>query len=237
MRRTGLWAAWMGIVAAGCLAAWAQAPVETVAPGAANPASAETATPRAESEQVPSGGKLHGVVQSGNIPLPGVTVTAQNTATGKRYSTTTGINGAWSLNVPPDSHYEIRTEFAGFAPGTQEAVLSAASNDQTVTFALILASRAAEQQKSESASQQVSKPATRQLARNGAQNLSLERALEADTETQGEMPGTSGAGGAELPSIAGNSDFGADSVALSGQSGTVSPQAGMDSDRTRDTMD
>ena len=180
---------------------------------------------------------MHGVVQSGNIPLPGVTVTAQNTATGKRYSTTTGINGAWSLNVPPDSHYEIRTEFAGFAPGTQEAVLSAASNDQTVTFALILASRAAEQQKSESASQQVSKPATRQLARNGAQNLSLERALEADTETQGEMPGTSGAGGAELPSIAGNSDFGADSVAISGQSGTVSPQAGMDSDRTRDTMD
>ena len=239
MRQTGLWAAWIGIVAAGCLAALAQPqfPAPAVAPGPVNSASAETATPQAQSEQAPSGGKLHGVVQSGNIPLPGVTVTAQNKATGKRYSTTTGINGAWSLNVPPDGRYEIHTEFAGFAPGTQEAVLSAASKDRTVTFSLILASRAAEQHKSESASQQVSKPATRQLARNGAQNLSLGRALEADTETQGDMSGAAGVGGAELPSIAGNSDFGADSVAISGQSGTVSPQAGMDQDRIRDAMD
>jgi hypothetical protein len=29
--------------------------------------------------------ELHGVVKSGNIPLPGVTVTAQNTLTGKRF--------------------------------------------------------------------------------------------------------------------------------------------------------
>ena len=100
------------------------------------------------------------MVQCGNIPLPGVTVTAQNTVTGKRYSTTTGIKGAWSLNVPPDGHYVIRSEFAGFAPGTQEAELNAAKSDQTVTFALILASRAAEQQHSESASQQACNTAT-----------------------------------------------------------------------------
>ena len=51
------------------------------------------------------------------------------------------------------------------------------------------------------------------------------------------MSGQIGAGGAELPSIAGNSDFGADSVAISGQSGTVSPLAGMDTDRIRDAID
>jgi len=254
MRRSGLWAAWMGIVAAGCFAAWAQAPVQTpgVAPGEANSAPADSTTSQAPNTQVqpdqtaraqtPSaqtqaGGRLHGMVQCGNIPLPGVTVTAQNTVTGKRYSTTTGINGAWSLNVPPDGHYVIRSEFAGFAPGTQEAELNAAKNDQTVTFALILASRAAEQQHSESTSQQASKPATRQQYSRGAQNLSLQRALEADTETQGDLSGQAGAGGAELPSIAGNSDFGADSVAISGQSGTVSPQAGGDTDRTRDAID
>jgi hypothetical protein len=44
----------------------------------------------------PTGGTLHGVAMSGKVPLPGVTVTAQNTLTGKRYSTTTDINGAWS---------------------------------------------------------------------------------------------------------------------------------------------
>ena len=242
----------MGIVAAGCFAVWAQTPAPAATPGAATPAPAEAATPQALTTQVapdkatqaqsPSfqtqpSGKLHGVVKSGNIPLPGVTITAQNTATGKRYSTTTGISGAWTLNVPPDGHYVIHTDFAGFAPGTQEAELSATSNDQAVTFALILASRAAEQQESKPTTQQAARLAPRQLARRGTQNLSLETALEADTETQGDMAGSSGAGLAELPSIAGNSDFGADSVAISGQSGTVSPQAGMNADRIRDAMD
>jgi hypothetical protein len=236
----------MGIVAAGCFAAWAQAPVKdttaAVAPGAASTAPADSAAQQVPAAQIPpdqapSGGRLHGVVKSGNTPLPGVTVTAQNTLTGKRFQTTTDISGAWSLNIPQNGRYVIRTQFAGFAAGTEDAVLNAANNDQTVTFALILASRAAEQQHSESARQQAGKPATRQLARNGAQNLNLERALEADTETQGEMSGTAGAGGAELPSIAGNSDFGADSVAISGQSGTVSPLVGMDPDRVRDAIE
>jgi trimeric autotransporter adhesin len=61
------------------------------------------------------GGKLHGVVKSGNIPLPGVTVTAQNTLTGKRYSTTTDITGAWQMNIPQNGRYVIRTQFAAFA--------------------------------------------------------------------------------------------------------------------------
>ncbi|MGA2352031.1 MAG: carboxypeptidase regulatory-like domain-containing protein, partial [Terracidiphilus sp.] len=42
---------------------------------------------------------------------------------------------------------------------------------------------------------------------------------------------------AALPSIAGNSDFGGDSVAISGQSGTVSPLAGLDMDRVRDAIE
>ena len=49
MRRTGLWAAWIGIFAAGCLATWAQAPVQTpdAIPGAANSAPADATTPQA----------------------------------------------------------------------------------------------------------------------------------------------------------------------------------------------
>ena len=73
------------------------------------------------------GGRLHGVVKSGNTPLPGVTVTAQNTLTGKRYSTTTDINGAWSLTIPQNGRYVIRTQFAAFALGSQEALLNARS--------------------------------------------------------------------------------------------------------------
>ena len=68
----------------------------------------------------------------------------------------------------------------------------------------------------------------------GRENLSLMSALSADTETAAARPASSGA---ELPSVAGNSDFGEDSVAISGQSGQVSPLAGVDMDRMRDAIE
>jgi hypothetical protein len=179
------------------------------------------------------------MVKSGNIPLPGVTVTAQNTLTGKRFSTTTDITGAWVLTIPQNGRYVLRTQFAGFAPGVKEALLNAASpdptgRDQTVSFDLVLASRAAQQQESEAANQQAIRSTIQQLAGNGAQSLSLMSALGTETETQA---GPSGAAGAALPSIAGNSDFGDDSVAISGQTGAVSPLAGLDMDRVRDAVE
>jgi hypothetical protein len=183
---------------------------------------------------------LHGQVKSGNTPLPGVTVTAQNTLTGKKFSTTTDVNGAWSLTLAQNGRYVIRTQFAGFAVGTEEAVLNAASHDQTATFSLILASRAAAQEQQEAqqtGAQGGAAQAIRQLAENGAQNLSLMSALAADTENQGGASGQTSGGGAELPSIAGNSDFGGDSVAISGQSGQVSPLAGVNVDQIRDAIE
>src|ERR1039458_8322897 len=79
--------------------------------------------------------------------------------------------------------------------------------------------------------------AIRQLTGSGAQNLSLVSALSADTETQTDSSSSSSAAGATLPSVAANSDFGSDSVAISGQSGTVSALAGMDMDRLRDALE
>jgi len=186
-----------------------------------------------------TGGKLHGQVKSGNIPLPGVTVTAQNTLTGKRFSTTTDITGAWSLTIPQNGRYVVRTQFAAFANGSQETVLNATSHDQAVNFEILLASRATAQQQREEAQQGMQEnsvaQAIRQLAANGAQSLSLMSSLAADTETQAGS--SSGSAGAALPSIAGNSDFAGDSVAISGQSGQVSPLAGLDMDRIRDAME
>ena len=175
-------------------------------------------------------------MKSGAIALPGVTVTAQNTLTGKRYSTTTDITGAWALNIPQNGRYVVRTEFAAFAGGAQEAVLNAASSDQTVNFELILASRAAEQEQQEArqtAQQGNIASAIRQLAGNAPENLSLLSALTAGTETGA---GAEGASGAALPSIAGNSDFSDESVAISGQAGQVSALAGIDMDRLRDAL-
>ena len=138
-----------GMIVAGCVAAGAQAPAEAQQPApaaAAQAAPTQTEPAQAVAVQVAAGGRLHGVAMSGKIPLPGVTVTAQNTLTGKRYSTTTDVTGAWSLTIPQNGRYVIRTQFAGFAMGSQEALLNATNHDQTVNFDLMLASRAAEQQ-------------------------------------------------------------------------------------------
>jgi trimeric autotransporter adhesin len=222
----------MCLVSVGMISAAQTSP----APGAAGSSSGTQATAIAQPapDQTVTGGKLHGVVKSGAVPLPGVTVTAQNTLTGKRYSTTSDITGAWSLTIPQNGRYVIRTQFAAFAQGAQEAVLNAASHDQAVNFSLMLASRAAQQeQQQEGQTAQVSQ-AIRQLAGNGAQSLSLMSALASDTETQS---GATGQSGAALPSIAGNSDFSDESVAISGQAGAVSPLAGVDMDRLRDAFE
>jgi len=208
-----------------CASGWSQATA---------PATPETGTPTTDASATMSGGTLRGHVKSGTVPLPGVTVTAQNTLTGKRYSTTTDVTGAWVLTIPTNGRYVVRTQFAAFAPGAQEAVLNATSHEQMMEFQLVLASRAAQQQQKEDAQAGQLPQAIRQMAANGAQSLNLISALAGDAEAQG---GTGGQTGAALPSIAGNSDFSEQSVAISGQSGSVSPLAGVDMDRLRDAME
>jgi hypothetical protein len=232
-----------GITVAGATAARAQsvppaspAPAPALSGPAAAPVSAPVSAPAAPAVV---GGILHGAIVSGKTPLPGVTVTAQNTLTGKRYATTTNIEGQWSLAIPQNGRYVIRTQFAAFAIGSKEALLNAASDhDQTVNFDLTLASRAAEQSQQQAAAgaDNSGRQALQRLAASGAQNLSLLSSLSSDTETQGGTSTGQGSGAA-LPSIAGNSDFGGESVAITGQSGQVSPLAGVDMDRLRDAME
>ena len=230
MRQAAIWrASAVGYVFATCMAAWPQTPAAPGSAVEASPTISEPATPDSV-----TGGKLHGMVKSGTIPLPGVTITAQNTLSGKRYSTTTDITGSWQLNIPQNGRYVIRTQFAAFADGSQETVLNATSRDQTVNFELILASRQAEidRQQAQQASRQSGEgQIVQQMAGNAPENVSLQNALAADIDTGA---GTAGASGAALPSIAGNSNFSDESVAITGQAGQVSALAGLDPDRMRD---
>jgi Carboxypeptidase regulatory-like domain len=232
----------MGIVVVFGLAAWGQSQngPAAAAPQAAPAASSPSALPQTAGNQVAAGGVLHGVVRSGKIPLPGVTVTAQNTLTGKRYSTTTDVNGVWSMKIPEDGRYVIRTDFAAFATERQEALLNGTGRDRTVDFELMLASRAAEQEQQQAqqearqgGGQGGSTQAIQQMDGSGSESLSLMNTLTGDTDTGVGAAGTSGAA---LPSIAGNSDFSDESVAVSGNSGQVNPMAGMDMDALREQM-
>ena len=73
-----------------------------------------------------------------------------------------------------------------------------------------------------------------QLAGNGGGNVSLLNAISGDAETGN---GSAGVSGAELPSAAANSDFSSESVAVTGQSGQVSPLAGVNIDQIRDALE
>jgi len=215
-----------------CADAFAQAPAQPgFQPSAAPPTSAAPSPAAA----TVTGGRLHGVVKSGSVPLPGVAVTAQNTLTGKRFTTTTDVSGAWAMTIPQNGRYVIRTQFAAFAAGSQEALLNASNHEQAVNFDLILASRAAEQERQQEGPSAQVQQAIRQQSGSGLQSLSLMSALSGDIE-----PGTvsgPGVSGASLPSIAGNSEFSNDSVSITGQSGSVSPMAGVDMDRMRDFVE
>ena len=205
---------------------------QTASPEAPVPAS-NSAAP---AESVKAGGTLHGTIKSGNIPLPGVTVTAKNTLTGKQFATTTDITGAWSMTIPQNGRYVIRTEFAAFAASTHEALLNATSHDAAVNFDLSLASRVAQQDaqaQQQGQAQQIAQ-AMQQLGVNGTQSLNLINSLTSGTDA---AEGGTNTAGAALPGAAGNSSFGTDSVAITGQSGTVSPLAGIDVDRIRDAIE
>src|ERR1017187_9473421 len=141
MRRAATrWTVAARVFVAGILA-WGETAVPLPTP--TPPSSATASGNQAKPADTVTGGKLHGAVKSGNTPLPGVTVTAQNTLTGKRYSTTTDITGAWSMTIPQNGRYVIRTQSATLPGASKEGVLNATSHDQTVAFELILASRAA----------------------------------------------------------------------------------------------
>ena len=166
---------------------------------------------------VQTGGVIHGSVKSGAIPLPGVSVTATNTLTGRKYTTATDAHGDYSMAIPLNGRYVLRTELAAFAPTTQEALLNASSHDQKVDFALTLASRAAEQENQQQAA------SIRQYSGRGSQTLSLADAATGLIEAAGGSAGSATA----LPSLASNPDASSESVAVAGQNGSTNPFAGI----------
>ena len=59
---------------------------------------------------------IHGVVKSGNMPIPGVTVTAGNSLTGQKVTTSTDVDGSYSLQVPSDGRYMFAHKWQPLRP-------------------------------------------------------------------------------------------------------------------------
>src|SRR5580693_4498415 len=130
------------------------------------------------------GYQITGSVHSGKTPLPGVTLTASNTLTGKKYTAATVSDGTFVLPGLPRGRYVLRAEFMGFATQTQEVVLNPENPSGKADLELILASRQQEQA--------TERAAAATAAGRGFQSLTMD-ATEA-APTAGESGGAAGAG-------------------------------------------
>ena len=177
-----------------------------------------------------AGGTIRGTARAGTIPLPGVAITATNTLTGKKYATTTDINGIYEMTIPKTGRYVVRAELAAFAAGTNEVRLTADATQQTAAFTMQLASRAAQV---EAAGDTTSLAGLASALGRGTQALSVtgDAAGLTDASTNGANAG------AALPSLSGLGDSAANgtdedqcdrsTVALPSESAIILPSSSM----------
>jgi hypothetical protein len=166
---------------------------------------------------------VHGVVKSGNMPIPGAAVSATNSATKEQVNTWTDVDGSYRLRIPSDGHYTIRVQMSAFAANSQEVVFDAthqlSQESPQANFELLLLSRAHQEQ---------GQPRRANPAGRGFQNLSVFQ-----SEAGQDSGGNSGSGsmgdvvpsGVSVPGIA--PDSATESVAVSGNTtnsfNTMSP--------------
>ncbi|MGC2404770.1 MAG: carboxypeptidase-like regulatory domain-containing protein, partial [Acidobacteriaceae bacterium] len=192
----------------------------------------------------PAGGSVHGTVKAGNVPLPGVSVVATNSLTGQRYATITDINGNYSMTIRANGRYVLRAELAAFAAETKVALIKPGGTvplDQQANFTLTLASRVPPETPQQnlaggppSGFRPGGQGGTIRRSGAGAQGLALLSGLTGGAEDAGIA---SGATGAALPSLANNTDFSSESVAVTGQAGTTNPFAGVDMQQLRENAE
>ena len=92
---------------------------------------------------------IHGVVKSGNMPIPGAEVSATDATTKAVITTWTDVDGSYALHVPAEGKYTVRVEMAAFAKSAQDVTLDPSHPDVSQNFELILLSRARETNSSE----------------------------------------------------------------------------------------
>jgi trimeric autotransporter adhesin len=246
-------------------AAWGQAadPAAAPAPAAVQAPAAPAATTPAAAPTVaaaPQGGSIKGTVNASGVPLPGVAITATNTLTGKKYATTTDVDGAFEMAVPKNGRYVVKTELTGFASVTQEVMVNASSENgglpiQTAAFKMDLASRVTPATTTQAGTTVASAagggtaatPGRTAAAAGGATSGSVARvgrgtqalAVQSndDSETS-DATASEGNVGAQLPSLATDdtSTASADSIAVTGQQGQINGLAGFSEDDLRNRV-
>ncbi len=173
------------------------------APPLANPPVVRTAT-----------GTITGSVKSGAAPLPGVSISAANTLTGKKIFTSTRPDGSFTLTVPGRGRWVVRAELPAFAPATQEIIFTPETlgTEQRADLELVLLSRKAQTEEEQQAG---AGRLGNALAGGGFQNLGL--AANEGSGSEGGQ-GLGDAAGA-MPAAAMGGEAATESVSVTGATG------------------
>lgn len=210
---------------------WGQSVAQEQTPAASAP------TPAQSTATVAAGGTIKGTVKAGNVPLPGVGITATNTLTGKKYATTTDITGAFAMAIPRNGRYVVKADLAAFASDTKEVLINAAGQnggkpEQVVEFGLQLASRVAQQQQQQASAAGTAAGNLAGALGRGTQSLNV----TGDAGEATDASAGSGNAGAQMPTLVGlggGDTTATDSVAVSGQIGQTNGLANFSEDDIR----
>ena len=171
-------------------------------------------------------------MKSGNMPIPGATVTAVNTLTGQKAVAWTGVDGMYSLQVQANGRYVVRTQMAAFAPLTHEAVIDATHRDVQADLELVLLSRA--QQAAPASMQQAGCQRIGVRGHGGGERPRLSKSCAGAVRGSAAGQGVDQIAPAGMPVPGLSADSATESVAVSGS--TSNPMGSMSSDEFRERV-
>jgi hypothetical protein len=187
---------WVAVCMCIALSALAQQP----------PAASEPAVTAAEATTAAAQPLINGLVKSGNMAIPGVSIVIGDSA-GHKVITSTDVDGSFAAMVPAGGRWVVRAEMAGFSSVTKEVLLEPARPAPRVELQLTLLSREPSPQA------RVQQMAS---AFSGLQRLNVNaEEMTSETERAGETPL------AGMPALATNGDAGTESLAINGAVGNT----------------
>ena len=158
-------------------------------------------------------GTIHGIVKSGNLPIPGATISiipvGPPEASGKPISAWTDVAGNFAATVPYGT-YGVRVQMTAFAGKTQQVVVDASHQSVVADFELTLESRTRE------ANPQTRRVAGQPAAQRGFQALSAVQGMAAQDSAGGNSMSDVVPSGMPVPGIDPNSAT--ESIAVAGNS-------------------
>jgi trimeric autotransporter adhesin len=164
-------------------------------------------------------GTIRGIVKSGNMPIPGASVSISLGSSEQEISTWTDVDGSYAVAIPTFGSYAVRVQMAAFANNTQTAVVDAEHANVQLNFELTLLSRTRQ-------GQAETRPASGGPGtQRGFQRLSI-AANGSGQESNGDAVNDVVPSGMPVPGIA--PDSATESVAVSGNTSNAFSSFGND---------